>query len=312
MNDQQPERPKRILASIAAGFEYPDAFMLYHYRCTNHHVHRIWNSRNGCVPFIIGCPSCNAEAQHIGRDAFDPFYVPAPGEYFFRDCTAEEARASAWARVARWWEDEMFPMSRTFDSREEAIEMIAEDVMKDTCSRSTVVQATGPELTQIREQRDERWKDPILGSGLEAIGYRGSPMRASWLEGEGPDSNHFYQPGPSPLEQRAMEQLREPFEQKQQQIMQSMHDSSAALDATLRAIYPRQELRILLPDGIDAGNIRIRTRPEAGERIDVELSWNGGELEAWKLHHPRRGHVTADLRVRILEAKPEDWVEEPR
>lgn len=65
---------------------YGEAFMVMEYECdTCKTVEKIWNSRNGVTPFMIGCRYCDGISKHKNwnKDIFNPSYQPQPGERIF-------------------------------------------------------------------------------------------------------------------------------------------------------------------------------------------------------------------------------------
>lgn len=114
-----------IVASLeAAGAKlmYKDAFALMWYACQCGHRERIWNSRDGIVPFSgIVCPSCGDDFQtpggglrHIDLDAdrCAPDHKLHPGQRFWRDGTPDEAVAILERRFAGWAERRGAPLPR--------------------------------------------------------------------------------------------------------------------------------------------------------------------------------------------------------
>lgn len=75
---------------------HAEAFKLMLYRCQVCNVGEwIWNSRDGVTPFGIDCRRCGEDALHSDwhRDVYAPTYRPKPGERYFRDGLAAEARS---------------------------------------------------------------------------------------------------------------------------------------------------------------------------------------------------------------------------
>lgn len=86
------------------GHRNADAFMLMWYACTKRpdlkhgqltpirdlgcgHRERIWNSRDGVVPFGASCPSCGGLIQHVDwdMDVYFPRYEPHRGQHVWVD-----------------------------------------------------------------------------------------------------------------------------------------------------------------------------------------------------------------------------------
>lgn len=119
-------------------YTYKEAFMLMTYQCQECSVEeRIWNSRDGITPFSVGCRECTGLMNHLRwhDDRYAPQFVPLPGSRIFVNLTMERSYASARRRVEQSWDDPKFPMSKMWESRDEAIEEIAVENMKqwDSC-----------------------------------------------------------------------------------------------------------------------------------------------------------------------------------
>lgn len=99
-----------------------DAFMLYWYACIGNqppkgstikrldagpacgHRERIWNSRDGVVPFGTSCPSCkHGVLQHVNweLDEYAPNHVLRKFQKYWSDITEERARAIAQSQALR-------------------------------------------------------------------------------------------------------------------------------------------------------------------------------------------------------------------
>lgn len=63
------------------------------YGCGHREV--FWNSRDGVTPFMMQCPSCGGDLQHVnfGGDIYAPNYQPNYGQGVWRDGTPDEAEA---------------------------------------------------------------------------------------------------------------------------------------------------------------------------------------------------------------------------
>lgn len=76
-------------------YQHAEAFKLMMYQCEEcRERERIWNSRDGVTPYIIGCRKCGGEASHVNweRDIYMPGYRPQKGERVFRDGIVDMAR----------------------------------------------------------------------------------------------------------------------------------------------------------------------------------------------------------------------------
>jgi hypothetical protein len=91
------------------GHAHGEAFcrMLYVCEGPERHAERIWNSRDGVTPFIVGCRSCGASARHElwDQDEHAPGYQPAIGERIFVDLNPERAAMLARRNVERFMQD---------------------------------------------------------------------------------------------------------------------------------------------------------------------------------------------------------------
>ena len=83
-------------------FNHKEAYCLMYYRCEKcGELERLWNSRDGVTPFVIGCRYCGGEAVHImwQYDRCVPDYKPKPAERIFIDMTKERAEEIAKKRI---------------------------------------------------------------------------------------------------------------------------------------------------------------------------------------------------------------------
>ena len=130
MNEQAMTFPLRD-AIKPWPYKHSEAFCLMQYatECRSE-VEWIWNSRDGVTPFIVSSRS-GREMHHVcwHMDRYAPTYKPQPGERIFVDVTEEIARGWAQAQVTRYWDHEMYPMSRRFASKEEAIAYLTNDYL---------------------------------------------------------------------------------------------------------------------------------------------------------------------------------------
>lgn len=67
--------------------KYPEAFKLMTYRCQKmpEHEEKVWNSRDGVTPFMLGCLKCNGMMAHVDwqKDEYLPNYIPERGARYF-------------------------------------------------------------------------------------------------------------------------------------------------------------------------------------------------------------------------------------
>lgn len=108
---------------------HKEAFCLMTYRCTALHELEIWNSRDGVTPFIVTCPTCRQEMQHVKWecDEFQPNRTPKTGDYVFVDLTHTIANAFRLQFVERFWDADM---KSVFHTKTEAIERLAKGDIK--------------------------------------------------------------------------------------------------------------------------------------------------------------------------------------
>lgn len=69
-------------------YNHVEAFCIMTYKCDYcHFEEKIWNSRDGVTPFIIGCTRCRGEMQHINweQDERNENYIPSEGSRVFID-----------------------------------------------------------------------------------------------------------------------------------------------------------------------------------------------------------------------------------
>lgn len=308
--DPKPRRPPP--AAIRAGFDFPDAFALYHYRCANGHSRRIWNSRDGCVPFMIACPQrgCEASAEHVAwqHDLFDPLYQPRRGEHIFRDLTPREASDYAWRKVNGAWDDASYPLKEAggsfidgwedAETEEErkavAAEYFATKFLEDSCSRCHQVEVDDDEAAALEVVRQHRANDTGLRTRLQAVGYRGEPIpHRGVLEVDAGGEA-------SPLEL---------LRQARNEAVASILDDAAHAGE----LEPRRELRVLLPSRATAGKLRLFLAQQDGPSVDLELRWDGDRITGHKLHQPKDPLAAGDIRIRVDPADPEGWaIQEPR
>lgn len=116
----------------AKGHAHVEAFCLMRYASKDGAiVEWLWNSRDGVTPFIIfGADGTELQHSEFQFDRYMPNYVPLAGERVFVDMTPERARARAEKRVERYWQESgEYSMQLAFESREQAIEVIAREIL---------------------------------------------------------------------------------------------------------------------------------------------------------------------------------------
>ncbi len=83
-------------------YNHAEAFHLMNYKCEKcGYIEKLWNSRDGVTPFVIGCSKCNGAAQHVywGLDVCLPDFIPLAGTRIFVDITREQAETIARRRI---------------------------------------------------------------------------------------------------------------------------------------------------------------------------------------------------------------------
>lgn len=87
---------------------------------------RIWNSRPGVTPFIIDCSDCAGAMQHdnFHLDEHAPNHHPEKGDRIFIDWTKEAAEQKYKKQIDQYWDDDNYPMSETFSSKDNALESL--------------------------------------------------------------------------------------------------------------------------------------------------------------------------------------------
>jgi hypothetical protein len=111
-----------------------EAYMIMTYECKECKIkERIWNSRDGVTPFLVGCKVCDGIMKHIDwdKDGFDPDYQPKDDDRVFVDLTMQRALEKASRQVEKMWNDPVHPMSKRWVNKKEAIRDLAKMAMKE-------------------------------------------------------------------------------------------------------------------------------------------------------------------------------------
>lgn len=130
------------------GYRHAEAFCLMKYATKDgSEVEWLWNSRDGVTPFIIRSRAGN-EMHHVDfwLDRPVPNYQPLPSERIFVDLTPERAEQFARRRIERYWNDGEYPMSRTFETQEQALAELVKGMLR-------------PGAPDVIEARD--WRNPV-------------------------------------------------------------------------------------------------------------------------------------------------------
>lgn len=124
-------------------FVHGEAFMRMRYQCDANprHWEIVWNSRDGVTPFIIDCRVCKEQASHVNwsGDERDVAYVPEIGTRVFIDLSREAAEEAARKRVVEYWHHPTYPMSKSFETPEQARFALATRYL-DSVGAPTVVE----------------------------------------------------------------------------------------------------------------------------------------------------------------------------
>lgn len=112
---------------------YNEAFMLMKYRTEDKsETEVIWNSRDGITPFSIGSKT-GKEMHHVDweSDKYAPDHKPQKGDRIFVDLTEAEARVFLQAQIDKYWVNTEYPMSQSYDSKEEAMASMLKHTMEE-------------------------------------------------------------------------------------------------------------------------------------------------------------------------------------
>lgn len=150
----------------------PEAFCLMNYASSDGRVReQLWNSRDGVTPFNIHT-SAGVQMQHVDwqMDVCVPFFVPPVGMRVFVDITEAVLREHMTRQVETYWDDDEFPMSDRWDTKEEAISEFVVANMKQPGQPDIVV--VTPELqAQFAARASERL--PVFTNSREVITNQG-------------------------------------------------------------------------------------------------------------------------------------------
>ena len=86
----------------------------------------IWNSRPRVTPFLISCSKkdCDGTMSHVtwDKDIPAPNHLPKKDDRIFIDYSYEAAKEFNIERVNKWWFDKDYPMCKSFETKEDAVE----------------------------------------------------------------------------------------------------------------------------------------------------------------------------------------------
>ncbi len=111
-------------------FDQKEAMCMMDYACEEcSNLERIWNSRPKVTPFIISCSECDGAMQHVNwaKDEYMPNHQPKKGDRIFVDVSRADAKEFETKKIERYWDDGEYPMSKRFDSKEEALKTLLEN-----------------------------------------------------------------------------------------------------------------------------------------------------------------------------------------
>lgn len=106
---------------------HPEAFCVMEYRSKTGVSEWVWNSRDGVTPFIITLKN-GEEATHVNWAGDD--YCPNHyehmgfGQRYFTDLDPEAYLALTEKRVEEWWDHPQYPMSKRWETKEEAVKVL--------------------------------------------------------------------------------------------------------------------------------------------------------------------------------------------
>ena len=115
-------------------YKHAEAFNIMNYRCEAcGNVEKLWNSRDGVTPFMIGCPKCNGTSQHVdwNADVKDPNFKPPKGMRVFVDLTKEKSLEYNLKRSREQWGSEAFAHLRERYKTPEALAQHSTDGMRE-------------------------------------------------------------------------------------------------------------------------------------------------------------------------------------
>jgi len=110
-------------------FNHSEAFCVMNYRCKKCNLEeRLWNSRDGVTPFIIGC-KCGGEMSHVnwGDDRRYIDFWPHSDMRVFVDMSKQKYRKIVAEKVDIYWNDKEFPMSKSFETEKIAIDTLCKE-----------------------------------------------------------------------------------------------------------------------------------------------------------------------------------------
>ena len=111
----------------SCGHPHAEGFCLMRYASKAGDVITVWNARNGVTPF--GFSHGGVEYTHIqwrNDRRTPPSFAPALGTLAFVNLTLERAREHRTRYVALHWDNPDYPMSEHYESKEAAIEKLAQ------------------------------------------------------------------------------------------------------------------------------------------------------------------------------------------
>ncbi len=135
-----------------------EAFHRMKYQCNDRNcgaVEWVWNSRDGVTPFGI-LMRCGHDGYHVDwrRDQYMPGYIPAVDERVFVTLTIEKAREYRRADVEAHWDKGDYPMRDAFESKEAAVEKLAEHDVASFAPDTPDLIVVTPELHEMFRTRE--------------------------------------------------------------------------------------------------------------------------------------------------------------
>lgn len=153
-------------------------------------VRSIWNSRDGVTPFGCTDPdNTGVELRHVdwGADRYDPLHVPAVGDLVWIDLHPERAAQLAARQVDAWWDSPTMPMSKVFDSKADAIQVLVRGYFESRGIDGDVVDLKPPDLVRATEPfidalLEERSTESSAGATCNSCSHRESAVGADALQ----------------------------------------------------------------------------------------------------------------------------------
>lgn len=99
-------------------YQHAEAFCLMMYKCDKcGHMEVIWNSRDGGIPYSVGCTECDGKSTPIMRehDVCKPDHKLKIGQRYFGNMTRDEYREFIMSRIVSWHKVTIEEAGRIYD-----------------------------------------------------------------------------------------------------------------------------------------------------------------------------------------------------